>query len=114
MRNPVILNIGLAAHSDLFEACRAMRRAGIVFDTAHLRLSPTDEYAMVVMCDATDDRIHAVSEALEEDCIAVWDLMHREGRLIGPKAAEWGEFDPTLFIMRDGRTLAAHQEEYAQ
>lgn len=107
MTNPVILNIGLADdRKALFEACRAMRRAGIVFDTAHLRLSPTDEYAMVVMCDATDDRIHAVSEALEEDCIAVWDLMHREGRLIGPKAAEWGEFDPKLFILRDGSRLS--------
>jgi hypothetical protein len=46
-----------------------------------------------------------VSVALEQDCIGA--LANNVGRLIGPRAAAWGEFNPEFFIMPDGTRLAS-------
>ena len=34
---------------------------------------------------------------LDQDCVAVLDHDIERGTLIGPKASEWGEFDPEQF-----------------
>lgn len=38
-----------------------------------------------------------LAKALEQDCIAVYIPAWRKGRLIGPKAAEWGDFNIEYF-----------------
>lgn len=47
-----------------------------------------------------------LAQRLDQDCVAILDNETGEGRLIGPKAAEWGAFDPTQFILLDGTRLA--------
>lgn len=102
-----ILNIGLStggasiADSTVF---KAMRAAGILWERYTQRESDT-EPTLVVEAYCNDHQVDLVSQWLEQDCIAVWDLMHREGRLVGPRAADWGEFDPDQFIMPDGALL---------
>ena len=56
--------------------------------------------------------VYRLSEALEQDCIAFRGVVAFDGdedgpfrtheALVGPKAEEWGEFDPTYFIPYDG------------
>lgn len=52
------------------------------------------------------EAVHRISELAGQDCIAVWLPEHRKGRLIGPRAAAWGEFNPKLFIAPNGERLA--------
>lgn len=50
--------------------------------------------------------LRRVVEALGQDCIAVYRERTRGGALIGPRAAEWGPFNPEYFLLLDGRRLA--------
>lgn len=43
-----------------------------------------------------DEEVYRIAERLGQDCIAVRD--RRGGRLIGPRAAAWGPFDPSRFL----------------
>ena len=51
-----------------------------------------------------DEAVHGLAVSLEQDCIAVYhvDGPHTgTGELIGPRAAEWGEFNPEFFSRFD-------------
>ena len=41
---------------------------------------------------------YALAEVMRQDCIAAWNEDNEVGALIGPKAAEWGAFNPNYFI----------------
>lgn len=41
--------------------------------------------------------VYRLSEACGEDCIAAYNHDSRKGRLIGPKAYDWGPFNIDLF-----------------
>lgn len=108
MTNHHILNIGLMAGDVEIlatSAFKAMRGAGILWETAR-QFESDSEPTLVVECDATDHQVHLLATWLEQDCIAVWDRMHREGRLVGPNAKVWGEFDPAKFILPNGSMLS--------
>ena len=49
--------------------------------------------------------IFSIAETLNQDCIAVY-LGGGVGKLIGPRAEAWGEFNPAYFIDIDGNRLA--------
>lgn len=40
----------------------------------------------------------AISEALQQDCVALYCADTRTGALLGHKAAQWGAFNPAYFI----------------
>lgn len=50
--------------------------------------------------------LHIVAEELDQDCIAVYRELTGAGSLIGPRAAEWGPFNPEYFLLLDGRRLS--------
>ena len=50
--------------------------------------------------------LYKVSEELKQDCIAVYRELTGGGALIGPRAAEWGPFNPEYFLLLDGRRLS--------
>ena len=50
--------------------------------------------------------LHRVAEELDQDCIAVYRGLTGDGALIGPRAAEWGPFNPEFFLLLDGRRLS--------
>ena len=65
------------------------------------------EPTLVIRCVApTDNAVYALAYALEQDCIAVWNVEAQTGSLIGPKPEAWGEFDPAQFILLDGSLLS--------
>lgn len=42
--------------------------------------------------------VYALAEENEQDCIAVFEPETGRGVLVGPKAADWGEFNPDFFV----------------
>jgi hypothetical protein len=42
--------------------------------------------------------VFAIAEELEQDCIAVYEPESGSGTLIGPKAVNWGSFNPDYFV----------------
>lgn len=57
---------------------------------------------------AVDERIHSISAELGQECIAVYDTLSGKGRLIGPKAEAWGEFNPEFFLLINGDRLGTN------
>jgi hypothetical protein len=43
------------------------------------------------------DKAHQLAKALDQDCIAQYDLDECEGKLVGPRAHVWGEFNGAFF-----------------
>lgn len=47
-------------------------------------------------------------EQFNQDCIALYyDSSPKQGFLVGPRAQEWGDFDPSRFFLLDGTSLIA-------
>ena len=47
-----------------------------------------------------------LAEKLNQDCIAVYIPSKNEGHLYGPRASDWGDFNPEFFFMLDGSRLS--------
>lgn len=129
------LNIGLAGApgaNDMARANYAMRLLSSTLTMARIQsrveqtryIGPDGaevvESTLVARAAVRDpDRLHAaiyhLAERLEQDCIAVLfvgDGGYTLGALIGPRAAEWGAFDPRYFVRFD-RVAAATEREAA-
>ena len=64
--------------------------------------SDTENTAVVVLRDAlTEKEANELCYVLHQECIAQLAPIYG-GQLLGPKAAEWGEFNPEYFILPDG------------
>jgi hypothetical protein len=50
--------------------------------------------------------LKATAADLQQDCIAVYRPKTGGGSLVGPKAAEWGPFNPEFFILPNGTRLS--------
>lgn len=113
------LNIGLdgidapASHAAIV-ASRTLRANGFDLVAAHTHNSHTERTLVVTVernglaSNATSNRaaIYTVAEALNQDCIAVYNPSRQTGLLIGPRAEKWGEFNPEFFLQHDGYYLA--------
>ena len=105
-----ILNIGLNKASggtlDVRAVYAALTGHRAVWCAHGVHTSDT-ERTLVLTCAPLPATIaHALSVALDQDCIAVWDTAQQSGRLIGPRAADWGTFNPAFFILPNGERLA--------
>lgn len=115
----VELNVGLKRNNGLPEV-----RARHVEDTlvhnrgvsvprfreAHSNTEPTLVCQFVWLGDRAPLRyfVTALCRVFGQDCIAVYYPADLDGELIGPKAAEWGSFNPEFFIRyRDQKVLDA-------
>lgn len=103
--NVVILNIEIANRYEPFPTMRAMRRHNMPLMKGHVH-TRDGVHTLVAETSAPDNVIHDLSAELGEDCIAVYDLYHREGRLVGPNTEPWGPFDPAKFILLNGSLLS--------
>lgn len=123
----IILNIGLdgvpadksftngrpnpATVARALTAVQAVRALNFKLTPGNSRvLESNTEKTLVAIVDHDGDVVDAVyqlAEKLNQEAIAVWWPARAEGKLIGPKAEAWGEFDPAQFLMPDGRRLSA-------
>lgn len=107
----VILNVGLQPSPKLttrrepFEARHAMDvllAAGLVIDKAQVLESQTERTLVVHGDDsALRTSYYRIASILSQDCIAVyWPNAGRDGvgQLIGPRADDWGVFNPEHFL----------------
>jgi hypothetical protein len=119
---PIILNIGLARNDGqpnhtLEHVVAELTRSGLIVQSgARVVQSDTEPTAVLRLTPATVARhsmsslhhtLHLVACFLNQDCIAIHDTSHPAtyGALVGPKAKEWGEFNPELFLLEDGGPL---------
>jgi len=109
----LILNIGMARKS--LPNTTAARVVAELFHAgfqvqAHAVFQSDTEPTVVAIVKPVDfmqdERLFSVAIELGQDCIAVYDLDLAKGRLIGPKADEWGEFNGDYFIKFDGGRLS--------
>lgn len=113
-----ILNIGekRSSRSDSGEICggqfvtrcdvyMSLHAAGLnkLYVEYRRNVGRENTYIVVVECinTITYDRICTLCNTLDQDCVAIaWYEDERfVGVLRGPRAKEWGKFDPTLFDM---------------
>lgn len=105
----LILNIGLdTVHGGRLDPRAAFvaiagKAAGAVHCGVHA--SDSEPTLVVVVEDLQQTALHRLADNFAQDCIAVYDTRAKRGRLIGPRAAAWGEFDAARFIMPTGRRL---------
>ena len=52
----------------------------------------------------SEREVRDLSIVLDQDAVAQWD--GRRGILAGPKAAAWGPFDPSRFLLLSGERLS--------
>ena len=106
----LVLNIGLAREGNsnigVGTVLREIYRVGklVTYSVHH---SDTEATVVAFVAAGSDYRaqVEFLSVLLSQDCIAVYDVDTKAGELIGPKAAEWGEFNPEYFVLFDGSRL---------
>lgn len=96
-----ILNVGLnGEHRDITpeDVLSALRELTIEPAAYRFTLGKTNEPTLIVHAlDINEMQVYDISESLGQDCIAVYDLHECSGKLIGPKADQWGSFNADYF-----------------
>lgn len=115
-----LLNIGLARADlpggrQLFntpeQVFSVLEAYGFRANTIAQYVSGTEPTIVIHGVVPSANAVYAVASLLNQDCIAVFDVEHQTGHLIGPAAEKWGAFDPAQFILLDGSLLSEHGEE---
>lgn len=109
----LLLNIGLARKNKpnvkSQQVIAELLTAGFVV-RSHTTLSSDTEPTVVASVKApsflVEERVAAISCALSQDCIAVYNPETCKGTLLGPRAAAWGDFNPEYFLLLNGERLA--------
>jgi len=106
-----LLNVGLARNDGKPDntpgavniACYNVSLQPIAVNYAQ---STTERTAIIQLDEKpTAHQLRQLCVALAQDCIATVELPSAKGRLVGPKAAVWGPFDPSQFLFPNGRPL---------
>ena len=68
---------------------------------SHEVMQSTSEQTSVIVLDCYVDNtlLLVLCEQLQQDAIAAFDTVEGTGRVVGPRASEWGEFNPDYFLM---------------
>jgi len=106
-----ILNIGLARKGQaelnslfVWELLIQTLPAGVFnYKTLRSQTEPT-LVAEVATDDIPDTFLEGLAVVLGQDCLACLDD-GKTGRLVGPRAADWGTFSGSQFYLLNGNTL---------
>lgn len=109
----IILNIGLAREGNtnltVQDVLDEATMCGMKFDAYRIVESDTEPTLVARLTAGSNLMNHTFSKNLEQDCIAIYADSINEGRLVGPNAAKWGEFNPEYFFLLDGSRLSDQQ-----
>lgn len=108
-----ILNVGLsteevAGGGQIDEAAVRQRLAdiGVTVDAVDLHQSDSELTAVVqINRPLTQAEADALSAALQQEAIV--QVVDGQGTMFGPKAEEWGPYNPDYFVMPDGTRASA-------
>ncbi len=120
--NRRVLNVGLnvtgGKPNSAEKTLAALRAHGMEVESHEIRHSNTEPTLIATVKRATDAAVHDASTDLRQDAIAVHDPATDTGKLLGPKAADWGEFNKDFFLSPTEKKEAApavyigHQEGF--
>ena len=51
--------------------------------------------------------LNRLAHTFDQDAVAAYDVAKGEGKLSGPRASEWGTFNPDFFLIPGGYRLSA-------
>lgn len=105
-----ILNIGLDSSSTIPPTPQRVISCFSVLDTIldfRIVESSTERAVVVELADDMVADPHYLAIELGQECIPMWDTNTSTGTMHGPGKENWGEFNPSLFFLPTGRTLAA-------
>lgn len=112
----LLLNIGLHVNATQTVAAHVafeILKANGFLITRHRTVQSDTEPTLVadvlfagMMADLSS-MLHQTSVDLQQDCIAAYNVAKNRGVLVGPRAAEWGPFNPEFFFLLDGTRLQA-------
>jgi hypothetical protein len=111
MRNAIInigLNIGDGSRRNMPGDCiRALHAEGVIIVGKTAVVNSDSEPTLVATVVLPEDAsLYAVSRSLQQEAVAVYYPDSSTGALVGPMAAAWGTFDPSMFFLRDGKRLS--------
>ena len=97
-----LLNIGLTRNTEGYvRVSDIMSQFAIHHIATHggrVAFNPHGEDAFVAhVTNVDEDKLYSISLALDQDCIALYELHSCTGKLVGPNASAWGEFSPAFF-----------------
>lgn len=108
----LLLNIGLERqgkpNSKAQDVVNELFTAGFIVEAHTVQQSDTEPPVVALVRPPkfmVDERINSISSTLMQECIAVYDTVSAQGRLVGPKAAKWGEFNADYFFLLNGDRL---------
>lgn len=83
------------------EYALVLLRSRFAFVEYRLEQSATEQ-TLVASFQTAPKRVYAealaISDILQQDCVAVYTPEQRVGALVGQRAAQWGGFNPDYFI----------------
>lgn len=96
----------------LFTAGRTLREEGFKIHSAKMIQSDSEPtfVGWVTFCGMMVDfkpALDRVARRLNQDCVAVYNSALCWGLLVGPRADDWGPFNPEFFFLPDGNRLQA-------
>lgn len=104
------LNIGMAVKGQANltddEIQAALKEFGITPTQFKIHPSATEPTFVVdISKPLSKEQLYKLSERLRQSAIPQFELGSGKGMMAGPKAAEWGEFNPDYFLGMDGKAM---------
>ena len=112
-----VLNIGLAVEGKKnhkpAHGLNALKLAGLNVISHNVLQSDSEPTLVANVHHEGNINPHAlgVSNALDQDCIGVYNTKTKKGELIGSRAKKWGEFNPDYFFLHNGKRLSDVQKK---
>lgn len=99
-----ILNIGHNVNGlptwDRWDIANALYPIKAHIESHEVMQSTSEQTSVIVLdCYVDDALLLVLCEQLQQDAIAAFDTVEGTGRVVGPRASEWGEFNPDYFLM---------------
>lgn len=105
-----LLNVGLLTADKTatlapIDVALAVAKIGGKIEEAAIHESDSEETVVIRLAEPLPSHsLEWLSAELLQDCVA--QAVGYAGELQGPKAADWGPFNPAYFLQLDGRRLA--------
>lgn len=108
-----LLNVGLDINGggvvDPAKVIKALTKLGVKVEKQSIHQSNTEPTLVASLSrKLTDDEAQKLSTRFKQDAIAQY--ANGAGKLHGPKAADWGDFNPDFFLNHEGKPLSSEND----
>lgn len=106
-----VMNVGMKVDAtgyvwEMADVLDAAERCGVIIVGKPSVVNSDSEPTVVAAFAApTSAEVWDMAKMLQQDCIATYNARTWRGRLIGPNAEAWGDFNPHMFFTSTGKRL---------